>query len=450
MDIENLYKIYLAHPVVTTDSRRCPAGSLFFALRGDSFDGNRFASTALEAGSARAVVDDASVIPAGDSRYILVPDVLQTLQALAAHHRQQFQGPVIQITGTNGKTTTKELIAAVLSQRYRVLYTQGNLNNHIGVPLTLLRLRPDEHELAIIETGANHPGEIEFLTNIVRPDYGLITNVGRAHIEGFGSFEGVKKTKGELYDYLCQEPSAHIFINASNDDLCGMLRQRGLQPDADKCIAYGREGKAAECLCAGEVIDCNPMLRLHWSSRQGQGSEVQTNLIGAYNIDNVLAAVAMGLHFGVTPAAICQALTDYAPSLGRSEYRRTAHNELIIDAYNANLTSMQAALDNFSHISHAHKMVILGDMKELGAVSEEAHQKIASLALALKPEAAWFVGEEFRKALMTITPKAETDIRTFADVDAVKAAIAEQLPSERLILIKGSNSTKLHQLPELL
>lgn len=450
MDIENLYKIYLAHPVVTTDSRRCPAGSLFFALRGDSFDGNRFASTALEAGSALAVVDDASVIPAGDSRYILVPDVLQTLQALAAHHRQQFQGPVIQITGTNGKTTTKELIAAVLSQRYRVLYTQGNLNNHIGVPMTLLRLRPEEHELAIIETGANHPGEIEFLTNIVRPNYGLITNVGRAHIEGFGSFEGVKKTKGELYDYLCQEPSAHIFINASNDDLCGMLRQRGLQPDADKCIAYGREGELSECLCTGEIIDCNPMLRLHWSSRLSEKAEVQTNLIGAYNIDNVLAAVAMGLHFGVAPAAICQALTDYSPSLGRSEYRKTAHNELIIDAYNANLTSMQAALDNFSHISHAHKMVILGDMKELGTVSEEAHQKIVSLALALNPEAAWFVGEEFRKALTTITPKAETDIRTFADVDAVKAAFAEHLPSDRLILIKGSNSTKLHQLPELL
>ena len=194
MDIQKLYTIYLEHPEVTTDSRRCPEGSIFFALKGDSFDGNRFAAKALEAGSAVAVVDDATVIPDGDERYILVSDVLQALQALAAYHRQQFQGPVLQVTGTNGKTTTKELIAAVLSQRYRVLYTQGNLNNHIGVPLTLLRLRPGGHDIAIIETGANHPGEIAFLTNIVQPDYGLITNVGRAHLEGFGSFEGVKNT----------------------------------------------------------------------------------------------------------------------------------------------------------------------------------------------------------------------------------------------------------------
>ena len=449
-DTEKLYEIYLKHPEVTTDSRRCPEGSMFFALKGESFDGNRFAAKALEAGSAVAVVDDAAVIPEDDQRYVLVADVLEALQALAAHHRQQFQGPVVQVTGTNGKTTTKELIAAVLTQHYRVLYTQGNLNNHIGVPLTLLRLRPGEHEIAIIETGANHPGEIAFLTDIVQPDYGLITNVGRAHIEGFGSFEGVKRTKGELYDYLCKKHSAHVFINAGNEDLCGMISQRGYKPDDDKCIAYGHEEQAPVCLCTGAVIDCNPMLCLRWQPNKGETAEVQTHLIGAYNIDNVLAAVAIGLHFGVAPEAITRALTDYQPSLGRSEYRRTADNELIIDAYNANLTSMQAALDNFSRISHAHKMMILGDMKELGTVSEEAHLKVAELALVAKPKAAWFVGEEFAKALSTLAPATETDIRCFPDVEAVKKAIAAQRPTGRLILVKGSNSTKLHQLPELL
>lgn len=447
MDIERLYKIYLEHPQVSTDSRRLPEGCMFFALRGESFNGNLFAASALESGAAVAVVDDATVIPANDDRYILVPDVLQTLQALAKYHRQQFHGPVLQITGTNGKTTTKELIAAVLSQQLNVLYTQGNLNNHIGVPLTLLRLRPNEHEIAIIETGANHPGEIDFLTHIVNPDYGLITNVGRAHIEGFGSFEGVKKTKGELYDFLQQKPSAHIFVNASNADLTGMLAQRGIDIQTEKCITYGRDGNG---ICQGDVIDCNPMLQLWWQAEGQERTSVQTNLIGAYNIDNVLAAVAVGLHFGITAEAICTALSTYAPSLGRSEYRKTQHNELIIDAYNANLTSMQAALDNFSRINHPQKMVILGDMKELGTVSEEAHQQVLEAAIQCGAQTIWLVGEEFGKAAKQKDCPASIRLRTFDDVQAVKEAIANQQPTDFLILIKGSNSTRLHQLPETL
>lgn len=447
MDIERLYKIYLEHPQVSTDSRRLPEGCMFFALRGESFNGNLFAASALESGAAVAVVDDATVIPANDDRYILVPDVLQTLQALAKYHRQQFHGPVLQITGTNGKTTTKELIAAVLSQQLNVLYTQGNLNNHIGVPLTLLRLRPNEHEIAIIETGANHPGEIDFLTHIVNPDYGLITNVGRAHIEGFGSFEGVKKTKGELYDFLQQKPSAHIFVNASNADLTGMLAQRGIDIQTEKCITYGRDGNG---ICQGDVIDCNPMLQLWWQAEGQERTSVQTNLIGAYNIDNVLAAVAVGLHFGITAEAICTALSTYAPSLGRSEYRKTQHNELIIDAYNANLTSMQAALDNFSRINHSQKMVILGDMKELGTVSEEAHQQVLEAAIQCGAQTIWLVGEEFGKAAKQKDCPASIRLRTFDDVQAVKEAIANQQPTDFLILIKGSNSTRLHQLPETL
>lgn len=450
MDIQKLYTIYLEHPDVTTDSRRCPEGSIFFALKGDSFDGNRFAAKALEAGSAVAVVDDATVIPDGDERYILVSDVLQALQALAAYHRQQFQGPVLQVTGTNGKTTTKELIAAVLSQRYRVLYTQGNLNNHIGVPLTLLRLRPGEHDIAIIETGANHPGEIAFLTNIVQPDYGLITNVGRAHLEGFGSFEGVKNTKGELYDYLGQKATAHIFVNKSNSDLQDMLAQRNIDCDSDKCIAYAREqADAMPWVCEGSVASCNPALRICWRPCHEAQHEVQTQLIGDYNLDNVLAAICIGLHFQVPAQQIDAALADYHPSLGRSEYRKTAHNELIIDAYNANLTSMTAALSNFSHISHAHKMVILGDMKELGSASHEAHCKVIGQALACGADKVWFVGKEFRKALDT-APATDVEVRCFEDVEAVKAAIGEQAPADCLILIKGSNSTKLHQLPDLL
>ena len=491
MSIDFLYEIYKQHSVVSTDSRRTPDGCLFFALKGETFDGNQFAAKALEGGAAVAVVDDASVVPDGDllsaaqpdGHYFVVADVLETLQALAAHHRQQFGGPVLQVTGTNGKTTTKELLATVLSKKYKVLYTEGNLNNHIGVPLTLLRLRPEEHELAIIETGANHPGEIRLLTNIVRPDYGLVTNVGRAHLEGFGSFEGVKRTKGELYDYLSQSSTARIFACASNPDLCSMLAERGIDITSDKCISYAHEGDAAaSTLCTGTVAACNPTLTVTWqpaacaqqpaasaasSPAWGCGSAfpaehltTATRLIGDYNLDNVLAAICAGLHFGVAPADISAALEAYQPSLGRSEYRRTDSNELIIDAYNANLTSMLAALRNFAAISHEHKMVVLGDMRELGAASYEAHERVVRAALESGVEEAWFVGEEFADVLSQAAtqPVAQADttnrrsprVRTYADVQAVAEAIAAEKPEGRLILIKGSNSTRLHQLPAIL
>lgn len=469
MTIDELYKVFLGHPEVTTDSRHCPKGSMFFALKGESFDGNRFAAKALELGAAIAVVDDADVVPEGDERYILVDDVLRSLQQLAAHHRQQFRGPVVQVTGTNGKTTTKELLAAVLSRKFHVLYTQGNLNNHIGVPLTLLRLRTDEmvkndsrtagsnetpgeapHEIAIIETGANHPGEIAFLADIVDPDYGLITNVGKAHLEGFGSFEGVKRTKGELFDYLHCKKEGCIFVNESNYDLQDMLVERDIDIDTDKCITYAREqALTMSWMCEGDIIDCNPMLRLWWRPKYDAQRIVQTRLIGAYNIDNVLAAVVVGLHFGVAPEDICAALEDYQPSLGRSEYRRTGTNELIVDAYNANLTSMTAALENFAHIDHPAKMVILGDMKELGDASEGAHQTVLQQALGCGAQAVWLVGSEFKKATLQLT-SSSAEIKTFEDVEAVKAALTEQKPTGLLILIKGSNSTRLHQLPPLL
>ena len=459
MNTAALYQVYLSHPVVTTDSRRCPEGSMFFALKGTNFNGNTFAKKALEDGCAVAVVDDPAVVPADDDRFIVVADVLNALQDLAAFHRKQFKKPVLQITGTNGKTTTKELVAAVLGERFNVLYTQGNLNNHIGVPLTLLRIR-EEHDIAVIETGANHPGEIAFLTELVQPDYGLITNVGHAHIEGFGSFEGVKRTKGELYDFLKAHDGCRIFSNGSDATLTAMLNERGIDSGA-KCIVYGNEvtdastesdfltDPAAEPLdtvpfspvVCGQVTDCNPFVKMRWCKGCGDWHEVQTHLIGAYNIANLLAAACVGTHFGVSEEQVCHALSTYEPTLGRSEYRQTDRNALIIDAYNANLTSMHAALANFRQIPAARKMLILGDMRELGTASDEAHNQILDEALTCGAESVWLVGAAFGKAAERAGARAA--IRLFADVNEVKAALSAEKPSGWLILIKGSNSTRL-------
>ena len=442
MDTETLYQVYLSHRSVTTDSRHCPQGSMFFALKGANFNGNAFAQKAIESGCAVAIVDEPSQVPEGDKHFIVVPDVLKALQDLAAYHRKQFHKPVLQITGTNGKTTTKELVAAVLSERFNVLYTQGNLNNHIGVPLTLLRIR-EEHDIAVIETGANHPGEIAFLTELVQPDYGLITNVGHAHIEGFGSFEGVKRTKGELYDYLKGHDGCRIFVNGTDTTLTSMLAERGIDSEA-KCIVYGKEATDA-CIPAvcGQVTACNPFVKMSWCKAQGEWHEVQTHLIGAYNIANLLAAACVGTHFGVSETQICHALSTYQPTLGRSEYRQTSRNTLIIDAYNANLTSMHAALANFREIPAAHKMLILGDMRELGTASEQAHSQILDEALTCGAEAVWLVGTEFEKAARKVTPSKTVALRLFSDVEAVKATLATEQPTGWLVLIKGSNSTRL-------
>ena len=468
MTTEELYEVFLSHPLVSTDSRHCPEGCMFFALKGASFDGNRFAAKALESGAAVAVVDDAAVVPEGAlltaadgaGCYVLVDDVLTTLQQLAALHRRHFHGPVLQVTGTNGKTTTKELLAAVLSRRFRVLYTQGNLNNHIGVPLTLLRLRTPElaarhggeaHEMAVIETGANHPGEIALLAGIVDPDYGLVTNVGRAHLEGFGSFEGVKRTKGELYDYLHRKSGGRIFVCESNFDLQDMLVERDIDVDTDECITYAREqALTTTWICEGDVVACNPLLSLWWRPKYGAQRTVTTRLIGAYNLDNVLAAVAVGLHFDVAPDDISAALEAYQPSLGRSEFRQTERNRLIVDAYNANLTSMLAALGGFKALESEDKMLILGDMKELGTASEDAHRQVLRMALESGAGMLWLVGPEFAKALQAEAPAGDPDIRCFPDVAAVEEAISRERPCGRLILIKGSNSTGLHRLPPLL
>lgn len=431
MQISELYNLFLKHPVVTTDTRDCPEGSLFFALRGANFNGNDFARQAIANGCACAVVDNPCL--AGEPHMVLVDDVLQTLQQLAVHHRQVLHTPIVQITGTNGKTTTKELTTAVLSAKYNVLATRGNFNNHIGVPKTLLRLR-EEHEIAVIETGANHPGEIALLSRLVDADCGLITNVGRAHLEGFGSFEGVIRTKGELYDYLRTRTESFIFLDGDNPYLQPI--SRGL-----KAETYGQCGKGYGV--EGEVVSCSPFLNFRFRVSGGEWHTVQTHLIGAYNVTNALAAIAVGVHFGVTPQQAADAIAAYVPGNNRSELLKTAKNELIVDAYNANPTSMKAALDNFALIKHPHKMAILGEMRELGEVSAQEHSRVVEQLKTMQLEAIWLVGEEFY-------PYAQ-NMRWFADVEAVKVALeGGDCPIGRIILIKGSNGTRLFQLPALL
>ena len=349
VDIKKLYELYQQHPCITTDSRDCPEGSIFLALKGETFDGNKFALQALEKGCAYAIVDDPA-LQGASSRIIVVEDCLQTYKDLAREHRRQFDIPVIGITGTNGKTTTKELIAAVLSQKYNVLYTQGNFNNDVGVPKTLFRLTK-EHEIAVIEMGASHPGDIKTLAETAEPTCGLITNVGRAHLLGFGSFEGVIRTKCELYDFLRSRQDSLIFINADNEHLMSQIGD-----DEDIWMSpYSTDPDNWYSCISGEVIECNPFLKFRWreplmvleeEDRSTKWHKVQTQLIGSYNIDNLLAAIAVGINFGVDRKKICAALEEYVPSNNRSQMTVTQKNHLIVDAYNANPTSMHAALDN--------------------------------------------------------------------------------------------------------
>ena len=451
MEMKELYELFLQHPTITTDSRDVPEGSMFFALKGDTFDGNAYATAALEKGAAYAVIDEKEYAKESNDRLILVEDVLITLQQLAKYHRVHLGTPIIGITGTNGKTTTKELISAVLKKKYNVLYTQGNFNNHIGVPKTLLQLTK-EHDIAVIEMGANHPGEIKTLVEIVLPDFGIITNVGKAHLLGFGSFEGVIRTKGELYDFL-RTIQGTVFINNDNPHLLGIS-------DGLKLVKYGQKD-AKDLLVKGELVECNPFLKFEWqtsstltpqlstvncqlSTVNCQLSTVQTRLIGSYNLDNALAAACIGTFFNVPATDISAALEEYTPSNNRSQLTITQDNKLVVDAYNANPTSMRAALDNFRLIKAEHKMCILGQMGELGDVSEEEHQKVIDLLGDCGFEKVWLVGENFAK---TAHP---AHYRLFTNVEEVKAAIATEKPQGYLILIKGSNSNKLVQTVELL
>ena len=428
MDINSLYRIFLECGCVTTDSRLGPEGSLFVALKGDNFNGNAFAAKALEAGSRYAVVDEPEYAKDGDAHYIVVDNCLRILQLLARHHRRQLGTRLVGITGTNGKTTTKELMAAVLSQSYSILYTQGNLNNHIGVPLTLLRLKP-EHELGIIEMGASHPGDIKELVDIAEPDYGIITNVGKAHLEGFGSFEGVVKTKGELYDYLRSRGNATIFIHEDNAHLKAIAG--GLEQ-----VSYGSE---EGLYVSGHATGNSPFLTFEWKTDgESEYHKVQTHLIGEYNLPNALAAATVGSFFGVEPEKVNAALSAYVPQNNRSQLKETADNTLIIDAYNANPTSMRASLSNFRNMQATDKMLILGEMGELGTESAEEHQKVVDYLKESGFENVILVGRKFAAT--------RHDYPTYPAVDELIEELKRHKPCGKTILIKGSHYTKLESI----
>ena len=439
--IDQLYKTYLQSRTVTTDSRAITPGCIFFAFKGEKFDGNAFAPQALEQGAACCVISDPQYKV--DDRCIVVSDVLATLQELAREHRRHLKIPVLGITGTNGKTTTKELVHAVLAKRYKTSATKGNFNNHLGVPLTLLGIL-DHTELAIVEMGANHPGEIAFLCGIADPDCGLITNVGRAHLEGFGSFEGVVQTKTELYRHLAAKQGL-VFVNADNPILMDRVADSRQQLSV---VTYGNDASATTrgTLVSSPTSDHRPPTSpyLHFYFEVGDNVyNVHTHLLGAYNFDNCMAAVAVGLHFGVEPWDIKEAIEEYVPSNQRSEYKETTRgNRLYLDCYNANPSSMAAAIESFK--SMGGTMAIIGGMHELGADEQKEHERVVDQLAACHLDKCLLVGPEFDGMSLP-----ENMVR-FADTAAVRAWVEANPVESATILVKGSNTNRLWTLEELL
>ena len=443
MEIISIYNKFKQCGVVTTDSRTLRGGEMFFALKGENFDGNEYALKALEAGAAYAVVNkDSSAGAIDDPRLIKVEDTLKTLQELARWHRSMtiVDGKpltVIALTGTNGKTTTKELIREVLSVKYRVTATEGNLNNSIGVPLTLLKIN-SETQLAVVEMGASHPGDIKELVDIALPNYGLITNVGKAHLLGFGSFDGVKATKGELYDYL-RRTADRAFINVDNPHLCQMASERNMQHDTERSysllLPYGLDYQGAEVLASDAD---HPFLRIRLDGRV-----IETNLVGSYNADNVMAAIAVGKQFGVSFEEAVAAISAYVPANKRSQMTKTERNTLIVDAYNANPTSMAAALENFSNVSAEQKVALLGDMLELGSESLSEHVTAIRSACSRGLSMICFVGKEFQAASAEVPADMLANARFFATSDELAAFLGENPLSGAVVLIKGSRGTRM-------
>jgi len=427
ISIEELYSFYLKHRIISTDSRQVLPGCLFFALKGDNFDGNKYAKIAIEAGAAYAVIDDNAY---AGQQTLLVDDVLSTLQQLALMHRRKYKFPVLAITGSNGKTTTKELINAVLSQQYHVTATKGNLNNHIGVPLTLLGIT-DETELAIIEMGANHQGEIAQLCAIAEPTHGLITNIGKAHLGGFGGYEGVILAKGELYAWL-RTSGGEAFVNAGNPLL--MERSKGIER-----ILYGTEEGIHT---RGEIRGNSSTLMLDWISGNG-AIVVQTNLFGNYNFENVMAAICVGTFFNVPSGKIKSAISTYTPSNSRSQTMKTVKNSIILDAYNANPTSMQVAIENFRQVKALHKMVILGDMLELGDESHAEHLAVVNLVEDSGFDQVIFVGPDFKK---TVGGR----FTCFTASDEAREWLLKQEIKDYTILVKGSRGIQMEKVLEAL
>lgn len=429
MEISKLYEIYKQYPEISTDTRNSPKDSIFFALKGANFNGNEYAERAIDSGCSYAIVDEAKY--ATRPNIILVDDSLKTLQELAHYHRKKIiKKPVIAITGTNGKTTTKELIYSVLSQEYNVVATQGNLNNHIGVPLTLLRIKK-EHEIAIVEMGASHVGEIKFLAEMALPNYGLITNLGHAHIEGFGSFANVVKAKGELYEFIRSTTDGKIFVDYDNT----LLREIG---EGITSIYYGLQD---DLFVSGRVSSIKPFLELEWDFGN-KAHPIKTNMIGEYNLSNALAAITIGKYLGVKASLICKALEEYVPTNNRSQLKETEKNMLIIDAYNANPTSMHAALENFDHMEVNRKVLILGDMRELGPDTDMEHQKVADYIRLHNFDKVMFVGDNFSRV--------STSYPRFKTLDNLKEYLEQNPIKNSYVLLKGSRGVQLEKCIDML
>ncbi len=427
--LEHLYSIFQKYPVITTDTRKIPENSLFFALKGANFNGNSFAAEALQKGAVYAVIDEP--VYSKDDRFILVPDVLLCLQELARYHRDQLGLPILAITGTNGKTTTKELVAAVLSKKFKVNFTQENLNNHIGVPLTLLSMN-HETEFGVVEMGANHPGEIKILCEIANPDFGMITNIGKAHLEGFGTLEGVIKTKSELYDFL-RNKGGKCFLNADNSIL--LEQAKNLEQ-----ITYGQ---STENFIAGEPAGSENYLVVKALFQKGW-LYLKSNLVGDYNFENLLAAACVGKYFGIDPLEIQAALSGYSPANNRSQLIRNENNTIIMDAYNANPTSMMAALRNFVSLKGNQKCIILGDMLELGETSQEEHQLIVNFIETQDFQEIYLVGPQF------LNTTDRTKKKKFEHVELLTTHLKTQPIKNKIILIKGSRGIHLEKTLEFL
>lgn len=428
--MEQLYPLFLECDGVQTDTRTITPNCLFFCLKGGNFDGNAFAAEALDKGARYAVIDNPDF--AIEGKTFLVENTLLALQELARHHRRQFSIPIIGITGSNGKTTSKELIATVLETQYKVLYTLGNLNNHIGVPLTLLRLN-NSHEIAVIEMGANKPGDIKELAEIAEPTHGIITNIGRAHLEGFKSLEGVIQTKSELYRFIEQEATGVLFVNTGDPVLMRVL------PSSIEYKTYGDNGEVQ-----GTLIKLTPFVEMTWTYNNYTSPVLQTQLVGQYNFINFLAAIRIGLHFGITPENCNQAIEGYTPSNNRSQVTKTDRNTLIVDCYNANPTSMRSAIDSFALIEHPTKIFILGDMREMGNDAEMVHEEIVQLTIEHRLSG-FFVGEEFLK-WKHLHPSAIF----LKSTEPLMEHFTNTPPEDLLILLKGSRGIQLEKLIPLL
>ena len=424
MTIEHLHQLFLEFPLVCTDTRKISPNCIFFALKGDNFNGNTYAAQALEKGASYAIVDEEEF--AGHDKAILVNNVLNTLQELSRFHRNYCKAKVIGLTGSNGKTTTKELITAVLSRKYKTIATKGNLNNHIGVPLTLLSITPDT-EMAIVEMGANHLKEIEFLCKLAMPDFGYITNFGKAHLEGFGSEEGVIKGKSELYDYLTSHDKS-IFFNADDpiqkEKLSNVIKKFGYSQNNSEFFRI-------------KLVGADPFVKISVDDIQ-----ITTQLVGSYNFTNCCAAILIGKYFNVELDEIKRGIENYIPQNNRSQIIKKNGHHIILDAYNANPTSMKAALENFQQLKADYKIAFLGDMFELGKTAEKEHQEISNIATNMQFDQVFLIGENFFKT--------KSDLSKFKSFDHLRETLNNKTLKNATILIKGSRGMALERILDLL